>query len=89
MIITVLKELEKNEHRVAVTPENVKRFKEMGFSVEVQEDAGKNSGFTNESYKESGATISKTPSFTKTSILLCVNMPDKKSFSLFQRIVSL
>lgn len=60
MIIGVPKEIKNNENRVAVTPGGVSEFVKHGHTVYVQATAGEGSGFSNEEYKEAGATILAT-----------------------------
>lgn len=60
MIIGVPKEIKNNENRVAVTPGGVAEFVKHGHTVYVQATAGEGSGFSNEEYKEAGATILAT-----------------------------
>mgnify|MGYP000870026796 CR=1 FL=1 len=60
MIIGVPKEIKNNENRVAVTPAGVTEFRKCGHSVYVQSQAGAGSGFSDEQYSESGATILST-----------------------------
>lgn len=57
MIVGVPKEIKNNENRVAVTPAGVTSFVNSGHTVLVEKDAGIGSGFTNEEYTNSGATI--------------------------------
>ncbi len=61
MKIAVLKEKEKHEHRVAITPEIAGKFKKMGFEIYVESNAGLAASYTNESYESFGAKISKIP----------------------------
>lgn len=58
MKIAITKERRAHERRVAATPDTVKKFIALGFSVSVEKDAGINSRISNESYIEAGATIS-------------------------------
>lgn len=60
MIIGVPKEIKNNENRVAVTPGGVAEFVKHGHTVYVQATAGEGSGFSNEEYKEAGATVLAT-----------------------------
>jgi NAD(P) transhydrogenase subunit alpha len=48
-----------NEARVASSPDVVKKLIGLGFSVTIEKDAGASSSFSDDSYKEAGATISK------------------------------
>ena len=58
MKIAITKERRAHERRVAATPDTVKKFIALGFSVSVEKDAGINSRISNQSYIEAGATIS-------------------------------
>lgn len=60
MIIGVPKEIKNNENRVAVTPGGVAEFVKHGHTVYVQATAGEGSGFSNDEYKEAGATVLAT-----------------------------
>jgi len=57
MRIGVPKEIKKNEYRVALTPRGVEEFTASGHDVFIEKDAGKGSGYSDESYKEAGAII--------------------------------
>ena len=59
MQITVTAETQKNERRVALIPESVKKLTGAGFSVAMQTGAGKGAGFRDRDYEEAGATISE------------------------------
>jgi len=57
MNIGFLKESRKGEKRVSITPSIVKLFKDKGFDVLVEKDAGNGSNFKNSKYEKSGAKI--------------------------------
>ncbi len=57
MRIGVPKEIKKNEYRVALTPMGVVEFTGNGHDVFIEKNAGKDSGFSDEAYKEAGAII--------------------------------
>ena len=57
MRIAVPAEKDPAEHRVAITPETVKRFKALDADVAIEAGAGKASGFLDEAYEAMGATI--------------------------------
>ncbi|WP_032112367.1 Re/Si-specific NAD(P)(+) transhydrogenase subunit alpha [Candidatus Paracaedibacter symbiosus] len=59
MKILVLKETDKYEKRVAISPEVTKKLIEMGFDVLVEKDAGKESGMVDDAYEAAGAKIVK------------------------------
>ncbi|MBH0230150.1 alanine dehydrogenase [Halobacillus yeomjeoni] len=60
MKIGVPKEIKNNENRVAMTPAGVITLKNAGHEVYVETEAGLGSSFTDEQYKEAGATIVST-----------------------------
>lgn len=57
MIIGVPKEIKNNENRVAVTPAGVAELGKHGHTVYVQTQAGVGSGFSDEAYRQAGATL--------------------------------
>jgi len=61
MKIGVPKEILQGERRVALVPKEVKKLVDAGFEVQVEAGAGKESYFTDEAYKEVGATIVDGP----------------------------
>jgi len=60
MRIAVQSETDTNETRVAVTPETVKKFKNLGAEVVVQSGAGAISGFSDADYAAAGAIIAQS-----------------------------
>ncbi len=58
--ITIPKELEENERRVAASPETVKKLTALGCSVTIQSDAGQGASIPDEQFKDAGAKIAKT-----------------------------
>ena len=52
MIVGLPKEIKNNEHRVGLTPSSVKEIVLNGHEVFVENNCGKEIGFTNEKYKE-------------------------------------
>lgn len=61
MDIGILKEDELEEHRVALSPAGVQMLASQGHSVFVQERAGALALFTDEEYRQAGATIVYSP----------------------------
>ena len=59
MKIAVLKETRAGERRVAATPETVKKYIALGFSVAVEAGAGDNSSIPDAAFKAAGAAIAK------------------------------
>lgn len=61
MKIGLPREIRIGEYRVGLTPSGVEELTKEGHSVLVEKDAGVGAGFSNEEYKEAGATIVKGP----------------------------
>lgn len=81
MLITALKE-PGTETRVAITPTAVKNYLKAGFSVAIEDNAGVDSGFSNEAYIEAGAEVlDRETVLAKTVILLCLNEPPLKDLA--------
>jgi NAD(P) transhydrogenase subunit alpha len=81
MIIGVLKEVLSNENRVSISPDIVVKLTKLGYSVQVEKDAGLKSNFTNNQYIEVGATIIDNPEgiWQSSDIILKVNGPSESS----------
>ena len=60
MRIAVPAENDPSEHRVAATPDTVKRFKNLNAEVVVQTNAGRASGFYDDAYTTAGAQIAQS-----------------------------
>lgn len=75
MIIVIPKEIQPLEKRVALTPENVKAYINLGFVVHIEKDAGALSGFSDENYITQGAHVTKNLPLDKADIFLCLHMP--------------
>ena len=60
MKLSVLKENQKNETRVALAPSSVKDLIKFGFEVFIQIDAGLSSGYTNKEYEDFADDRNKT-----------------------------
>ncbi|MBY6241749.1 Re/Si-specific NAD(P)(+) transhydrogenase subunit alpha [Methylosinus sp. Sm6] len=77
MRIAVPAESDKNETRVAATPETVKKFKNLGAEVVVQSGAGAASGFADADYAAAGAAIadSAAGALDNAEIVLRVRRP--------------
>merc|ERR1712165_432600 len=78
-----------NEKRVACTPANTALFTKKGFTVNVQEGAGRLSNFRDEDYAAAGANIvSKDAAFAQ-DITLKLRQPSLEEASLFKDGVTL
>ena len=77
MKIAVVKETQKNEKRVAITPGVVRSLIKSGFTCSIESNAGIEAGFTNQAYETAGAAIEddKIRLLGQTNVLLKVNVP--------------
>jgi len=74
MKIGILKETQKGEKRVGITPKIAKQLVEKGFEIRVEEDAGANSNYKNSDYSKAGAPIrSKADILKKADVLIKIN----------------
>ncbi len=75
--LTVLKEEQASETRVAASPETVKKLKAMGVSVTVEAGAGVKSGFNDSDFKQAGASVTKAivASLKKADVVVSVRAP--------------
>lgn len=77
MKIAVLKEQAAYEKRVAISPDTVKRYAQLGFEIAIEQGAGVGSGYTDEAYREAGATLTESAddALNAAALILCVNAP--------------
>lgn len=87
LIIAVLKETVKLEHRVALSPDVASHFIKMDLEVWVEKDAGLASNFLDSSYEEVGATISTSREdlLAKADILLAVQAPSPNDLAKLKK----
>jgi len=74
--IAVLKERATGEHRVAATPETVKKFIALGASVAVESGAGASASIADEAYSAVGAQIVSASPAQGADIVLGIQGPD-------------
>jgi alanine dehydrogenase len=86
MVIGVPKEIKDHEFRVALTPNGAKELCSRGHRVLIQEGAGKGSGFDDQVYLKSGATIIPTAQqvFGEAQLILKVKEPQPEEWSLLR-----
>ncbi|MDC1365125.1 NAD(P) transhydrogenase subunit alpha [Algibacter sp.] len=86
MIIGVLKETQKGDNRVAITPKIAQLLIEKGFEIRVEENAGVNSSYKNSDYSKSGAGISsKEDLFKNADVLIKINPFDNKELKSLKK----
>ncbi|MGB4413843.1 MAG: alanine dehydrogenase [Paludibacter sp.] len=86
MKIGVPKEIKNNESRVALTPGGVQTMVKNGHAVYVETNAGTNSGFSNEQYRQAGAQILSTPKeiFDIADMIMKVKEPIPQEYELIR-----
>ncbi|HNP62887.1 MAG TPA: Re/Si-specific NAD(P)(+) transhydrogenase subunit alpha [Woeseiaceae bacterium] len=77
MRIGVPKEIHAGERRVATTPEVAAQLIKLGFSVAVENDAGKEASYSNDAYKDAGCELVDAGDiWAKADIILKVRAPE-------------
>ena len=74
------------EKRISITPETVKKFIKLGFSVNLEKGYAEHLGLHDKEYEISGAIIkeSKKDVFEKSEIILKVNFPPEEEINLIK-----
>jgi NAD(P) transhydrogenase subunit alpha len=86
MKIGILKETQKGEKRVSLSPIITKQFISKGFEVVIEEDAGINSSYKNSDYIDVGAKVEKRGVvFKEADILLKINPFDEDDLNLVDK----
>ena len=77
MQVGIIKERRPGEFRVAITPDTVKKFLDLGLSVLIESKAGITAAITDKAYEDAGAKIVKTPveALSQADIVLKVQKP--------------
>ena len=81
MKIGVVREIKDKENRVALTPEGAKKLVDAGHKVLIEENAGVNSGFSNEEYKNAGAQIVDTQTVWFAELVVKVKEPLEQEYN--------
>ena len=81
MQIGIPTELTDGETRVSVSPETVKKFKQKGFDIVVEEGAGNKSYFPDSEYAKQGAQVVDRNQALSADIVIKVNAPSKDEIS--------
>ncbi len=85
MKIGVVKEIKDKENRVALTPEGAKKLVAAGNIVLVEENAGINSGFSNEEYKNARAEIVDTAQVWSADLAIKVKEPLEQEYKFLKQ----
>jgi len=85
MIIAVPKEIKREEYRIAVTPSGAAELVAAGHELLVESGAGCGSGFSDESYLQSGAVLAtREELFQRAELIVKVKEPLAEEFPLFR-----
>ena len=57
LTIGVPKETQKDEHRVALTPETAGRIQKLGYELRIQKGAGEDANFSDDADREAGVEV--------------------------------
>jgi alanine dehydrogenase len=85
MMIGVPKEIKDHEYRVSVTPDGVRALRQAGHEVMLESSAGDGSGYSDNEYRQAGATIaaSKADLFRQAALIVKVKEPLLSECALF------
>ena len=84
MQISAIKETDKYEARVAISPNVVKLLQGLHLEVLIEEGAGIGSGYSDKQYKDSGALIVSRDQCLNADICLCVKIPDMSELEILK-----
>ncbi len=86
MRIAIPRELHPGENRVPVTPETAKKLCRLGAELVVEAGSGTGSGFSDDAYREAGATVSddREALFREADMLLRLRKPQLEEVALMQ-----
>ncbi|MDR3119315.1 MAG: alanine dehydrogenase [Mediterranea sp.] len=87
MIIGIPKEIKNNENRVGMTPGGVSELIKRGHTIYVQQNAGSNSGFTDEEYVAVGAKLlpSIEEVYATAEMIIKVKEPIEPEYKLIKK----
>ncbi len=87
MIIGVPKEIKPSENRVALTPAGARELVKRSHTVQVQTTAGEGSGFSDDDYREAGASILPDieSTYGKSEMIIKVKEPIEQEYALIKK----
>lgn len=82
--LSVLKETDKGETRVAIVPKSIPKLNGLGFEVVIETNAGSNAAFTDEEYIKAGAIIatSSSEAIDSADVVVKINPPTPEDIAL-------
>ncbi len=86
MIIGVPKEIKREEYRTAITPSGASELVAAGHELLVENGTGCGSGFPDDSYQQSGATVvNRAELFRRAELIVKVKEPLPEEFDLLRQ----
>ena len=86
MTVSILKETRDKDRRVVILPDQVNSFKEAGFDVFVEHDAGVGCGVSDEAYKLAGATMLPTEdAWSVSNFVVKYKFPSTEEYRFFRK----
>ena len=82
MRIGIPRERLANEARVAATPKTVEQLLKLGFSVAIENGAGKLASFDDTAFQQAGAEIVGYEDVWQSDVILKVNAPEDEEIAL-------
>lgn len=86
MIIGAIQESNRDEQRVAATPDSVKKLIQLGYDVVVESGCGRAANFPDELYQQAGASVlsNRTSVLEKSDITIKVETPETEEIDLLR-----
>uniref|UniRef100_A0A672GPA2 proton-translocating NAD(P)(+) transhydrogenase n=1 Tax=Salarias fasciatus TaxID=181472 RepID=A0A672GPA2_SALFA len=84
LVVGVPKETAQNERRVALSPAGVQALVKQGFQVQVESGAGEESKFSDQQYRDAGATITDVKGALSSDLVLKVRAPSLSEADLLK-----
>ncbi|BFU95929.1 MAG: Alanine dehydrogenase [Nitrospira sp.] len=77
MIVGVPREIKDHEYRVGLTPDGARTLRQAGHEVWVETSAGDGSGYTDEDYRQAGASVTRSAAevFERAALIIKVKEP--------------
>lgn len=87
MILAVPKEITPGEKRVSISPDTASKLVKLGFEVQVETEAGKNAGFSDNAYTSAGAKIADNSKslYSSADIILKVQKPSDEELKTIKK----
>ncbi|KAM9409860.1 NAD(P) transhydrogenase, mitochondrial [Pholidichthys leucotaenia] len=89
LVVGVPKETVQNERRVALSPAGVQTLVKQGFRVQVESGAGEESKFSDQQYRDAGATITDVKGALGSDLVLKVRAPSLSEADLLKPMSTL